>query len=161
MPGVTTAALGAALDDLAGASSIEAARQRTDLLTQLISVQPLSSIAWLSLSGMRLVTGEPYGGVLAALKMSSITGPNEAAVMWQRGMFSLLQWDALPPEFQRQAILDISGPILDQFADDGHLAQIKGLLVPKSPQARTQIATMLQTAGLDAKALAEIGLAAP
>jgi len=158
VPAVTTTALDAALDDMAQAGGTMAAQLRTDLLIQSLAVRPLSSIAWLSLAGMRLVTGAPYQDVLAALKMSSITGPNEAQTMWQRGMFSLLQWEALPLDFQQRAIRDLAGPIAGGFLDDSGLQLIRGVLGAKTPQARAQIAALLETQGVGAKALAAIGL---
>jgi hypothetical protein len=160
-PGVTTAALDAALGDIATASDLDTARQRADLLTQLLSARPLSSITWLSLAGMRLVTGRPFEDVLAALKMSSITGPNEVQVMWQRGMFCLIQWEVLPPDVRQQAIVDLAGPIDAHFLDDGALRLIQGLLAAKTPETQAQIATLLRMQGIDAKALAQIGLEEP
>jgi hypothetical protein len=160
-PLVTTAALDVALDDGAGANDPEAANRRVALLTQLLSVRPLSSIAWLSLAGMRLATGAPYKDVLSALKMSSITGANEGAVMWQRGLFGLLQWTALPPDFQRRAILDLSGPIIVGFIDDRNVEQIRGLLGVKTPELRAQIAELLGAQGVTAGQLTRIGLGGP
>jgi hypothetical protein len=158
-PLVTAAALDATLDDLAGASDIEAASRRIDLLTQLLSVRPLSSVAWLSLAGMRLVTGAPYKDVLATLRMSSITGPNEARLMWQRGMFGLLQWETLPPDFRQQTILDLSGPIFGQLLDDSNLQQMKGILGAKTSETQVQIAGLLETQGVTSAELTKIGLA--
>ena len=153
-------ALDAALNNLTDAGR-EAAQRRVELLTQLLSVRPLSPSAWLSLAGMRLVTGQPYGNVLAALKMSAITGPNEASVMWQRGMFSLLQWESLPSDFQRRAILDLSGPMLDDLLDDSSVEQIRGLLGAKTEDVRSQVTTLLAAQGVDVKTLDRIGLASP
>lgn len=158
-PLVATTALTAALDDLAGVSGTDAARRRIELLTQLLSRRPLSSTAWLSLAGMRLVTGAPSQDVLAALKMSSVTGPNEARVMWQRGMFAVLQWETLPADFQQRAIVDLAGPFAWGLVDDGDVRQIEGVLATKTPETQTQLAALLQAQGVDARRLARIGLA--
>ena len=118
----------------------------------------MSSIAWLSLAGMRVATGQPYETVLAALKMSSVTGPNEAEVMWERGIFCLLQWEALPPDFQQRAITDLAGPILTGIVNEPGQQLIRGVLSAKAPQVQTQIASMLQIEGVTAKDLKQIGL---
>lgn len=150
-------ALEAALDHLTDAGA-DASRRRLELLTRLLSVRPLSSSAWLSFSGMRLVTGEPYSGVLAALKMSALTGPNEASAMWQRGLFGLLQWESLPSDFQQRAILDLSGPMLDDLLDDRSVEQLRGVIDAKTPQVRAQVTSMLLTQGVDERALDRVGL---
>ncbi|MFZ2005988.1 MAG: hypothetical protein WB697_03405 [Stellaceae bacterium] len=158
VPAVTTAALDAALHDIAEQGSAAAAEQRTALLTQLLAVRPMSSIAWLSLAGMRVATGEPYSTVLAALKMSSVTGPNEAEVMWERGIFGLLQWEVLPPDFQQRAIVDLAGPILTGIVNDPGRQLVRSVLSAKAPKAQAQIARMLQTQGITSVDLKQIGL---
>jgi hypothetical protein len=161
VPAVTAAALDATLRDMADESDAEAAQRRAKLLTALLAVRPMSSVAWLSLAGMQLVTGQPYEKVLAALKMSAITGPNEAAIMWQRGIFELLQWEALPPDFQHRAIVDLSGPLGNDFVNESGVRLIKDVLAAKTPESKAQIAELLATQGVPAKELARIGLETP
>lgn len=158
VPAVTTAALDAALRDIAEQNGTTAAEQRVALLTQLLAARPMSSIAWLSLAGMRVATGQPYGTILAALKMSSVTGPNEAEVMWERGIFCLLQWEALPPDFQQRAIVDLAGPILTGIVNEPGQQLIRGVLSAKAPQVQAQVASMLQIQGVTAEDLKQIGL---
>jgi hypothetical protein len=157
-PPVAAMALDAALDNMAGAKGVATAQRRDDVLTELLSRRPLSSMAWLSLAEGRQSSGVSQGAVLAALKMSALTGPNEAQVMWRRGIFCLLQWEALTPDFQRQMARDLAGPINDGLLDDRGVEQIEDVLRQKSPETRARIAALLQTEGLDAKALAKIGL---
>lgn len=161
VPAVTTAALDATLRDMAGEGGIEAAHRRAELLVALLAVRPMSSVSWLSLAGMQLVTGQPYDKELAALKMSSVTGPNEADIMWERGIFELLQWEALPPEFQHRAIADLSGPLGNNFVNDSGVRLIKGVLAAKTPESKAQIAGLLATQGVPAKELSRIGLETP
>lgn len=158
VPAVTTAALDAALRDIAEQNGTTAAEQRVALLTQLLAARPMSSIAWLSLAGMRVATGQPYETILAALKMSSVTGPNEAEVMWERGIFCLLQWEALPPDFQQRAIVDLAGPILTGIVNEPGQQLIRGVLSAKAPQVQAQIASMLRTQGVTIQDLKQIGL---
>jgi aminopeptidase N len=155
---VAAMALDTALDETADANGFAAVKRRIALLTELLSHRPLSSEAWLSLADGRLLSGTPYKDVLAALKMSSLTGPNEARLMWRRGMFSLQQWESLPAEFQRQAARDLAGPVGAGFLDDDNIRQIKSVLDRKPAETQTQIAALLRAEGLDAKSLAQIGL---
>src|SRR5262245_10557178 len=52
----------------------QAVATRLNLLSALLSVKPLSSDYWLSLSGMRLLTGQRPEKAIAALNMSVLTG---------------------------------------------------------------------------------------
>ena len=158
VPAVTGAALDATLRDIAGQGGTAAAEQRAALLKTLLATRPMSSMAWLSLAGMRVATGRPYSEVLAALKMSSVTGPNESEVMWERGIFCLLQWEALPLDFQQRTILDLAGPILTGNVNDAGLRLARGVLSAKTPQARAQIAALLAVQGVTSGNLKQIGL---
>ena len=160
-PTVAVDAFDTALRGLAGVSGPETARRRAALLTQSLSLRPLSAVTWLSLAGMRLADGDPLADVLAALNMSSVTGPNEAGVMWQRGVFALLQWDWLPPDFRQRAITDLAGPLAAQILFDGDAALASSVLAGKTPEARNEIAAMLQAQGVTADTLRRIGLSAP
>ena len=73
----------------------EMGEQRAAELTALLAARPLSSQAWLSLAVFRLVARERPPSVLAALRLSWLTGPNEGSVLWQRGVFGLALWDFL------------------------------------------------------------------
>ena len=159
-PTVATSAIGPAVGEMGSAAGIEEAAHHVDRLTWLLTERPLSSAAWLALAGMRLVTAAPYGDVLAALKMSSITGANEERVMWQRGMFGLMQWEALPPDARQRTIADLSGVMIyGEFRDD-QVISAERVLAAKAPKFRAQIATMLADAGVQPKALMRIGLSA-
>src|SRR5262245_8359113 len=76
-PGLAAAAREAALTPVVDPADVDGARRRGDGLAAMLAVRPLSSSAWLSLAGIWLVTAQPYQQVLAALTMSSVTGPNE------------------------------------------------------------------------------------
>ena len=158
VPAVTAAALDATLRDIAGQGGTGAAEQRAALLTTLLATRPMSSPAWLSLAGMRVAMGRPYSEVLAALKMSSVTGRNEAEVMWERAIFCLLQWEALPPDFQQRAIDDLAGPIRTGNVTDAGRRLAHGVLSAKAPQARARIASLLEVQGVTSEELKQIGL---
>jgi len=127
-------------------------------LTALLAVRPLSAIDWLSLAGMRLATGQSSSAVLAALTMSAVTGANEGAVMMQRAMFGLLQWEALPADARRRAIGDLAGALHGGVAADGAMMVAKNLLRAKSPEVRSEIAGLLSADRISTAELARMGL---
>ena len=138
--------------------AIDDARRRADGLSAILAVHPLSSADWLSLSGMRLVTGQPYEQVLGALAMSWVTGPNEGSVMLQRGIFGLLQWEVLPAEPRQRTIADLAEALLGTAVQDGEINPAKNVLAGKSEEVRREIADRLSAAGVAAAELARMGL---
>lgn len=156
--GLAGAALRASLDRAAMASNADAARGRADDLTALLSVQALSSSDWLSLAGMRYVEGKSYEDVLAALMMSWLTGPNEGSVMWQRGVFGLLQWDFLPLDARKRTLCDLAISLAGGIVDSSEAKGAKSILDAKPPEARLQITSLLQEYGVPPTALLRLGL---
>lgn len=155
-PGLTGAAIDAALSrapTVAGAHGLE---QREEALTRLVSVRPMSSAAWLSLAGLKLALGDPYKQVIVAWRMSSVTGPNQLAVMRQRGVFGLLQWDFLPPDLQQQTVSDLAGVIRDGFLGRKEAKRVQSVLSAKSCDTRLGILDRLRTAGASSKQITPI-----
>jgi hypothetical protein len=161
VPGLAAAALEASETPVAGPSDQAGARKRIDDLTAVLSLRPMSSINWLSLAGMRLVTGQPPDKVLSALAMSSLTGPNEHATMYQRGVFELLAWEALPNDFRKRAIRDLSGAMLSGNWGDSHRKAVVEALTGKSDEMRRDIGELLRGAGVADDELALMQLARP
>ena len=157
VPGVTSAALQAMLA-WTFVSDIEGARQRAQGLTALLSVRPLSSEEWLSLAEMRLITEQPEKDVESALLISSVTGPNEDYVMWQRGLFGLLIWQSLPADARRQAIRDFAGALRGAPLGDHQINAAKYLLRAKSAEARSEILGLLKAEGISKTDLDRVGL---
>ena len=81
VPGVASIALQTELRDKIDPSDLKAADGRRETLSTILSIKPLSSFEWLSLSGMQLVTDQPMEQVLGSLELSVLTGPNEMYVM--------------------------------------------------------------------------------
>jgi len=156
-PGLTGIALHASLTKMTN-SGIEDTRRRAADLTAFLAMRPLSATEWLSFAGMRLVTGQPYAGVLAALTMSSVTGPNEGPVMVQRAIFGLLQWEALPSEARQRTIGDLAEAIRGNVAGDGAMAVAKNLLRAKSPEVRSEIVGLLRVDRIPTTELVRMGL---
>ena len=161
IPGLAVAALEASATPVAGPADQAGAKKRIDELAAVLSLRPLSSMNWLSLAGMRLVTGQPPEKVLSALAMSSLTGPNEYALMYQRGVFELLQWEALPNDFRKRTIRDLSGAMLSGNWGDSHRRAVVEALTGKSDEIRRDVGDFLRGAGVADSELALMELARP
>jgi hypothetical protein len=155
---VAGAALAVPLAEPVDAGDRASARRRADALSAIIAVQPLSAMNWLSLASTRLVTAEPLDNVAAALAMSALTGPNEAFVMSQRGIFGLLQWDVLPADQRRRAVADFAGAIPALPNADHAMNAAKAILSAKTDDVRQEVAVSLRAQGLSPSDLARVGL---
>ena len=106
--GVASSALEASLPGAPDPGDRQAAQRQLGQLTEMLSLRPLSSTHWLSLSGTRFVVGQPTNKIIGALILSAMTGPNEGQIMLQRGAFELSLWELLSPELQKRASVDIA-----------------------------------------------------
>lgn len=158
VPGLTASALEASLARGLQSSDVDGPRKRLESLVALLAVRPLAPESWLSLAGMQLVTAQPYKQILAALLMSSVTGPDEGRVMWRRGTLGLLLWQALPPDGRRRAIRDLAGAIQGTSIGNEEMGETRIILGVKSPETRSQIADLLRTDGVTDIYLDHMGL---
>jgi hypothetical protein len=158
VPGVAGAALEASLTDAADPTDIDSVRKRSDELAAILSVRPISSMNWLSLASLRLVTGKPFAEVLGALALSSLTGANEGHVMSQRGIFGLWQWENLPSHARKRALAGLAGAMLERAISDQGRSTVDRILAAKSADTRREIADLLRAEGLSAADLGRIGL---
>jgi hypothetical protein len=133
-------------------------RERADLLAALLTRRPLSASDWLSLAGVRAAASAPDEEVVAATTMSYLTGPNEGAVMVQRGIFGLIRWDALPATVRAQAARDLGGAMFGASIRPAGLQVIRAILAGKSRETRAEIAGMLAGEQISAAQLARLGL---
>ena len=158
VPGLAAEALERSSAQPAAAALPAAAR--TAQLAALLAAKPMSSQAWLSLAGERLVLGRPASEIDAALRMSRITGPNEGPVMWHRGMFELVRWSSLSADARAQAAADLATALSGDAVDGGDIELVKLILVQRPATVRAEIATSLRSAGFSGRQLATIGLQA-
>ena len=108
-PNVASEALQAALRQKINISDPETANSRREVLSSILSIEPLSSVNWLSLSQLQLVTDQPMEQVFDSLELSMLTGPNEGYVTAERGTYGVSLWERLSPELQRRVALDLAG----------------------------------------------------
>jgi hypothetical protein len=145
VPGVASAALKAELREKIDASAPKAADNRREALSATLSIDPLSSVNWLSLSGMQLVTDQPMEQVLESLELSMVTGPNEGYVMADRGIFGVSLWERLPPELKRRVAADLAA------GDITGNGKLQAVLATKSDPVRNELRAALLATGLSLK----------
>jgi len=108
VPGVAAAALQAELKEQINTSDPTAANRRREALVAILSIEPLSSVNWLSLSGMQLVTDQPMEQVLGSLELSMVTGPNEGYLIVERGILGVSLWESLSPYLKKRVAVDLA-----------------------------------------------------
>ncbi len=154
VPGVASTALQAELQEKINRSDPKLTNSRRQALETLFSIKPLSSVDWLSLSDMELVTDQPMGRVLGALTLSTLTGPNEGYVMAERAIFALSLWEDLWPDLKSHVAIDLrpmlSPPTPAEGAEKGNFLSV---LATKSERVRNELRTALVAAGISPKAI--------
>lgn len=108
VPEVASAALQAELREKIDTSDQKAANSRREALSSILSIKPLSSVDWLSLSGWQLVTDQPMEQVFGSLELSMVTGPNEGYVKAERGIFGVSLWLRLSADLKRRVATDLA-----------------------------------------------------
>ncbi len=147
----------ALLDDLAdetNRSDVIAAYRQHELLSAILSIKPMSSTHWLSLSSAELSTHRPMEDVLGSLRLSLLTGPNEGYLMAERGIFVLSLWEKLPPDLKRHEAIDL-GPLTsprtpEEAAESG---KFRAVLATKPESVRSELREALVATGLSPKVI--------
>src|SRR5271169_5454172 len=107
-PDVASTALQADLTEDINPSDLIATTRRREGLSAILSIKPLSSMDWLSLSGLQQVTDQPMEQVFDGLKLSMLTGPNEGYLMAERGIYGVSLWERLSPDLKRRVAIDLA-----------------------------------------------------
>src|SRR5262249_28380488 len=143
IPGLASRALQADLTGEIDPSDVQGANRRRETLSSILSIKPLSSIDWLLLSGMQLVTDQPMEQVLESLELSGVTGPNERYLMAERGIFGASLWEGLLRGLKSRAALDLAGGV------DG--GKFQAVLATKSELVRNELREALVATGISPK----------
>jgi hypothetical protein len=144
-PDVASYALRADLTDQIDPSDQKAADRRRQKLSTLVSIKPMSSYSWLSLSGLQLITDQPMEQVFASLELSMLTGPKEGYVMVDRGLFGVSLWERLPPDLQRRVALDLAA---GEAAEMTGGKSIRAALAAQPDQALGEVRAAMIATGL-------------
>jgi hypothetical protein len=146
VPGVGATALRSKLTGKIDSSDLQAANSRRETFAAILSVEPLSSSNWLSLSDMYLITDQPMEQVLGALLLSMVTGPNEGYIMGERGIFGVSLWEDLSPDLRRHVGMDLTAEeILKKNA------KLRDVLSTKSEGIQSEVRTAILATGLAPK----------
>jgi hypothetical protein len=147
VPGIASAALQSQLTEQIDPSDSKAANSRREGLSAIVSIKPLSSMDWLLLSGMQLITDQPMEQVLSSLLLSTMTGPNEGYVMADRGTFGASLWEDLSPDLRRRAAMDLVAGEMPQSA------KFQAVLSTKSERIQNDLRAAILATGLSPKEL--------
>ena len=151
-PSVASKALQAGLTDEINPADTMLAYRRREVLSEILLIKPLSSMDWFSLSGMQLATDQPMKDVLASLKLSMLTGPNEASVMTKRGVFGVSLWESLSPDLKSRVAYDLSPTLFPHSPAEGaEGGKLRAALSAKPEHVRKEIREALLATGLSPK----------
>lgn len=76
-------------------------------LINTIEVSPTSAADWQELAEIRAQNGAAFDSVLAAFRMSHLTGSNMGGLMIRRAIFGLQHWTRMPPAERRIVVRDL------------------------------------------------------
>ena len=140
--GITSTALKDELADETNQSDVIAAYRQRELLSAILSIEPLSSMDWLSLSKAELMTHQPMEEVFGSLELSMLTGPNEGHVMAERGIYGVSLWQRLSPDLKRRVAADLA---VQEYSD---ILKIRAFVSTQSEEVRTELRGSLIANGL-------------
>jgi hypothetical protein len=149
--GVASTALQAELKEKIDTSDPKAVDSRREALSSILSIKPLSSLDWLSLSVMQLGMGRPMEQAVRSLKLSMLTGPNEGYIMTKRGTFGASIWESLSPDLKKRVATDLAAG--DLYA----VEKAVGVLSAKPERVRNEIRAAIRDTGLSAKEIERLG----
>jgi hypothetical protein len=153
--GVASYALGALVSAALEPINPQTVAHRLDEIDALLSVQPLAPQHWLSLSAMRRLAGQPMEKVLAALRLSFSTGPNEGEVLLQRALFCLSMWEDLPAAIQWRVARDLAVP----GYSDPDKVRLRNVILSQPQSVRTSVRDLMREQGAaSVDNLMELGL---
>ncbi len=152
--GIISTALKDELADETNRSDMIAPYRRRELLSAILSVRPMSSRAWLSLSSAELTTHRPMEDVLGSLRLSMLTGPNEGYLMAERGIFALSIWEKLPPDLKRHVAVDLGPVIGPRTPEEGaERTKFQAVLATKPESVKNDLRAALVATGLSPKVI--------
>lgn len=146
----------------AAARLTQAPRDRLDVVSpdaiaDVLAVEPTGGFYWLALASALQDEGAPLHKTLAAVRMSALTEPREAATMAPRATFLLSLWERVPASERKLAIADLAEIRASLPGDDR--VRIRVIMNAKSEPVRAEIreALLTRTRG-DRGFLAQVGL---
>jgi hypothetical protein len=130
-------------------SDQKADNYRRQTLTTLVSIKPMSSYSWLSLSNLQLISDQPMEQVFDSLELSMLTGPNEGDVAAQRAVYAVSLWQRLPADLKNRAVLDVATMIFPQTQVEAEeIGKFRAVLATEPDWVRDELRQALVASGV-------------
>jgi len=113
-------------------------------ISEAAAASPGWDSEWQALTEARLASGAPLDSVLAAFRMSDLTGSHEGPAMLQRAVFGLDHWTELPAADRRIVVRDLLATMSDKNLE----RRYRDLLAAKPEPLRDDIRATLAGSGL-------------
>jgi hypothetical protein len=148
---VGSAALRAELAEPINISDPKTTNTQRQAFSSVLKLEPMSSIDWLLVSHLQLVTDQPMEQVFNSLELSMLTGPNEGYGMAGRGIYGVSLWQRLSPDLQRRVVADLA------VGEEGEIQKIRAFVSTQPEQVRNELREALIAGGLSPKELEKRG----
>ncbi len=125
-------------------------------MSQLAENSPTIVSAWLALAETRAARDAPMESVLAAFRMSALTGSHEGYMMMQRAIFGLEHWMELPEPDRRTAIRDLLATV--SLPELGRGQRYRRILAAKPAAEQDNIRAALIASGATKDVLQALGV---
>jgi hypothetical protein len=109
---------------------------------------PTFAPGWQALAEARLAAGAPFESVLAAFRMSDLTGSHEGFVMYGRAIFGLEHWTQMPEADRPTVIRDVLAVFGPGTPSGDFLQRYREMLAAKPEVERADIRAALSASGL-------------
>jgi hypothetical protein len=127
-------------------------------LREIAAASPTSTGTWQLLAESLKARGAPMESVLAAFRMSALTGSHEGYFMMQRATFGLLHWGELPEADRRIVIRDVTSSVGPGIGGAVN-ARYREILARKPQPERDSIkAALLESGFANAYVLKALGI---
>jgi len=113
-------------------------------LSNILENSPVSDTVWQQLAQIRLMRSAATDTVLAAFRMSDLTGSHEGGAMVARGLFGLEHWTDLPESDRHVVVRDVLATIGLEFRPQKQYRQV---LAAKSELERDDILAAFTASG--------------
>jgi hypothetical protein len=134
-------------------SDQRAVNRRRQTLTELVSIKPMSSYHWLSLSGLQFISDQPMEQVFDSLELSMLTGPNESRVMGERAVFAVSLWERLPSDLKSHVASDVAGMMMfSRTPEEGaEVGKLQAVLARQPEWVRNELREAVVATGFSPK----------
>jgi hypothetical protein len=124
-------------------------------VSEAAAASPAWDSEWRALTAARVASGAPLESMLAAFRMSDLTGSHEGPAMIQRAVFGLDHWIQLPVADRRIVVRDLLATMSDEHVE----RRYHDLLTAMPGPLRDDVRAALAASGLAApQVLQALGL---